>query len=225
MKGHALRFVDCDTAEQWEILPEFTDAIMPYCKFVDAVCQLYSGSDAEQRWLIADMEKLVADTSRTGISSLADLGKYHRDFISITTFLIAKNRLATPKQSHTFARAFPSELWSQVSYRLQLKFPNHFPDDPYTLEQIHDATCFVLHGTATSTLARDHPLPLAPTLAPAPKTEPTELSILIDTMKQFVATLDNQSKPSAPTTSLLVSTPPTHQYRPFSCLHKSGLRR
>ena len=100
------------------------------------------------------------------------------------------------------------ELWSQVSYRLQLKFPDHFPDDPYTLEQIHDAARFVLHGTTASAPVRDRPLPLAPTLAPAPKTESTELSILIDTMKQFVATLDNQSKPSALTTSLLVSTPP-----------------
>ena len=113
------------------------------------------------------------------------------------------------------------ELWSQVSYRLQLKFPDHFPDDPYTLEQIHDTTHFVLHSTAASTptLTCDRPLLLAPTLAPAPKTEPTELSILIDTMKQFVATLDNQSKPSAPTNSLLVSTPhalpvPTFQLSP-----------
>ena len=97
------------------------------------------------------MEKLVADTSRTGISSLANLGKYHRDFVSITTSLITKNHLTTPEQSCTFARAFPLELWSQVSYRLQLKFPNHFSDDPYTLEQIHDAAYFVLHGTAAST--------------------------------------------------------------------------
>ena len=140
MKGHALRFVDCDTAELWEILPEFADSTAPYQKFVDAVCQLYPGSDAEQHWLIVDMEKLVADTLRTGILSLADLGKYHRDFISITMFLITKNRLTAPEQSRTFARAFPLELWSQVSYRLQLKFPDHFPDDPYTLEQIHDAT-------------------------------------------------------------------------------------
>ena len=122
----------------------------PYQKFVDAVCQLYPGSDVEQCWLIADMEKLVTDTSRTGISSLADLGKYHRDFVSITTFLITKNRLTAPEQSRTFTRAFPSELWSQVSYRLQLKFPDHFPNDPYTLEQIHDAARFVLHGTAAS---------------------------------------------------------------------------
>ena len=156
------------------------------------------------------MEKLVTDTLRTGILSLTNLGKYHRDFIAITMFLIAKNCLAPPEQSHTFTCAFPSELWSQVSYRFQLKFPDHFPNDPYTLEQIHDAARFVLHGTAASApaLARDHPLPLALTLIPAPKTKSTELSILIDAMKQFVATLDNQSQPSAPTTSLLVSTPP-----------------
>ena len=173
----------------------------------------------EQCWLIADMEKLVADTSRTGISSLADLGKYHRDFIAITTFLIAKNHLTTPKQSHTFAHTFPSELWRQVSYRFQLKFPDHFPYDPYTLEQIHNAAHFVLNSTAASMLTRNHPLPLALTLAPTPKAESTKLSILIDTMKQFVATLDNQSKLSAPTSSLLVSTPltllvPTFQLSP-----------
>ena len=207
-KGHALRFVNCDTAELWEILPEFADITVPYRKFVDAVFQLYPGSDAEERWLRADMETLVEDTLRSGISSLADLGKYYRDFVAITTFLIAKNRLAATEQSRTFARTFPSELWRQVSRRLQLKFPDHFPDNPYTLEQIHDAARFVLHGTAASTSACDRPLPLPLTLAPAAKTEPTKLSIFVDTLKLFVATLGNQSKPSPPASSLLVSTPP-----------------
>ena len=169
MKGHALWFVNCNTTGLWEILPEFTNMTAPYQKFVNAVCQLYPGSDAEQCWLIANMEKLVADTLRRGISSLADLGKYHRDFIAITTFLIAKNHLAAPEQSHTFTRAFPLELWNQVSYRLQLKFPNHFPNDPYTLEQIHNAAHFVLHGTVTSAPARNHlllPLKLNPPNSP-----------------------------------------------------------
>ena len=161
------------------------------------------------------MEKLVTDTLRTGILSLANLGKYHRDFISITMFLIAKNRLTAPEQSRTFAHAFPSELWSQVSYQLQLKFPDHFPDDPYTLEQIHDAAHFVLHGTAASTPMHDCLLLLVLTLAPTPKTESTELSILIDTMKQFVATLDNQSKLSALTSSLLVCMPPAQPVLTF----------
>ena len=68
MKQHALRFVDCDTAELWEILPEFADAAVSYQKFVDAVYKLYPGSDAERRWSIGDMEKLVGEASRVGIS-------------------------------------------------------------------------------------------------------------------------------------------------------------
>ena len=155
---------------------------------------------------IGPSPKLVEETSRTGILSLANLGKYHRDFVAITMFLIMKNCLATHEQSCTFACAFPPELWSQVSYQLQLQFPDHFPDDPYPLEQIHNAACFVLHGTTAS----------APTLTSPPKTKTTKLSILIDTMKQFVTTLDNQTKPSALTNLLLVcmpSAPPVHTFQ------------
>ena len=137
MKGHTLWFIDCDTAGIWEILPEFTDATALYQKFVNAVYQLYPGSNVEQHWLIADMDKLVGETLRTGISLLANLGKYYRDIIAITTFLIMKNCLTTPEQSHAFTCGFLLELWSQVSCQLQLRFPNHFPNGPYTLEQIH----------------------------------------------------------------------------------------
>ena len=56
------------TAELWEILPEFTNATAPYWKFVNTVCQQYPGSDVEQCWLIADMDRLVEETLRTGIS-------------------------------------------------------------------------------------------------------------------------------------------------------------
>ena len=94
MKQHALWFIDCNTVELWEILPEFADVTASYQKFVDAVYKLYLGSDTERRWSIGDMEKLVGEASRVGISSLTDLGKYHREFIAMTTFLIAKNRIS-----------------------------------------------------------------------------------------------------------------------------------
>ena len=47
MKQHTLRFVDCDTAELWEILAEFADVAVSYQKFVDAVYKLSLGSDAK----------------------------------------------------------------------------------------------------------------------------------------------------------------------------------
>ena len=155
MKKHALRFADCDTAELWKILPEFADTVKTYQDFVDAVYKLYPGSDSEQRWAIADMDKLVGETSRVGILSLADLGRYHREFMAIMTFLIVKNCISPAEQSRAFARGFPPELWNRVAHRLQLKLPDHFPDNPYTLEEIHDTVCFVLHGTASYALAYD----------------------------------------------------------------------
>ena len=116
MKQHTLQFVDCDTAELWEILPEFANVAASYQKFVDTVYKLYLGSDAERHWLIGDIEKLVGEASRVGISSLADLGKYHREFIAMTTFLIAKNRISATEQSRAFTRGFPQKLWTKVAH-------------------------------------------------------------------------------------------------------------
>ena len=99
MKLHALRFVNCNTAELWEILPEFADVATSYQQFVDTVYKLYPGSDTERHWLIGDMEKLVGEASRVGILLLANLGKYHREFITMTTFLIVKNHISTAEQS------------------------------------------------------------------------------------------------------------------------------
>ena len=102
MKKYALRFANCNTAELWEILPEFANAVKMYQDFVDAVYKLYLGSDLEQRWAIVDMDKLVGETLRVGILSLADLGKYHREFMAIMTFLIVKNCISPAEQSHAF---------------------------------------------------------------------------------------------------------------------------
>ena len=48
MKKHAVRFVDCDTAELWEILPKLANATKSYQEFVDAVYKLYPRSDSER---------------------------------------------------------------------------------------------------------------------------------------------------------------------------------
>ena len=75
--------------------------------------------------------------------------------MAITTFLIVKNHILPAKQSCMFMQGFPPELWNRVTHCLQLKLPDHFPDDPYTLEEIHDAMRFILHGTASYALVYD----------------------------------------------------------------------
>ena len=47
MKKHVLQFTDCNSAELWEILPEFADTAKTYQNFVDGVYKLYPGSNLE----------------------------------------------------------------------------------------------------------------------------------------------------------------------------------
>ena len=63
------------------------------------------------------------------------------------TFLRSKTRLSEAEQSRAFVHGFPPDLWRTVSQRLQLKLPDHFPDDPYPLLDILEAAQYVLHGT------------------------------------------------------------------------------
>ena len=74
-KYHALRYVDYDSADLWELLPEFSDPMHTF------------------------MDTLVTDAACTSIASLMELGCYYHNFLSITSFLIAKNRLSTGEQS------------------------------------------------------------------------------------------------------------------------------
>ena len=64
------------------------------------------------------MEKLVGEASRVGISSLADLWKYHREFIAMTTFLITKDHISAAEQSCAFAHGLPQKLWGKVAHQL-----------------------------------------------------------------------------------------------------------
>ena len=205
MKKRALQFADCDTTELWEILPEFADTAKMYQDFVDAVYRLYPGSDSEQWWVIANMDKLVGETSQVGILSLADLGKYHKEFMAITMFLIVKNWILPAEQSCVFAQDFPLELWNRVAHCLQLKLPDHFPDDPYTLEEIHDAIRFMLHGTTLYALVYNDQWQAAQMSTAITKVEPTikteDFTALLDVMNQAVSKTGNQgnqSKPSPP---------------------------
>ena len=163
-KKHACRYVDVDTADLWESIAEFTNANSSYEEFTKAVHALYPGSEEERKWSVADMDKLVGERSRLGIISLADLGEYFRQFYTITTFLRSKNRLSESEQSRAFVRGFQPDLWASISQRLQLKLPDHFPDDPYKLDEIHEAARFVLHGTPSRVLTLSSPsVPFAST--------------------------------------------------------------
>jgi hypothetical protein len=148
-KEQACRYLKVHVAELWESTPQYGPAFT-YDEFVDMAYQMYPGSDDKRKWSIADMDQLVGERQRLGMYSLADLGNYYRSFFVITSFLMSKNRLSAPEQSRAFLRGFQPDLKNRIAHRLELKHPDHHPDDPYDLKDIHEAAKFVLHGSGPS---------------------------------------------------------------------------
>jgi hypothetical protein len=109
-KKHACRYVDIDTADPWESIPEF-DITRTFDKFKTAIFKLYPGSESERKWTIADMDKLVGEQLWMGILNVTDLGNYYQMFYSITKFLLTKNRILEAEQSRAFVREFQPDLW------------------------------------------------------------------------------------------------------------------
>jgi hypothetical protein len=112
-KRSAIRYLDIDSAKLWESLAQF-DPASTYEEFTAAVYKLYPGSEDEHKWSVADMERLVEDQVCSGIANVADLGAYHRSFLTITSFL--HKRTASPKQNRDTASIPQSVnviLWEQ----------------------------------------------------------------------------------------------------------------
>jgi hypothetical protein len=57
-KKHTCRYVNIDTTDLWEAIPEF-DGTKTFDDFKSAIFKLYPGSESEHKWTIADMDKLV----------------------------------------------------------------------------------------------------------------------------------------------------------------------
>ncbi|KAF8237967.1 hypothetical protein L208DRAFT_1244671, partial [Tricholoma matsutake] len=149
MKKHTCHYLDIDSSKLWESLPEYQPGTS-FNEFRTAVHKLYPGSEDDRKWSISDMDKLVGEQLSVVIFDANNLGMYYRAFYNINHFLRAKNGILEAEQSRAYVRGFQPGLWTRIARRLKLKFPDHYPDDPYPLNDIHDAAKFVLAGSNTS---------------------------------------------------------------------------
>jgi hypothetical protein len=165
---------------------------MSYEDFRTAIYKFYPGSDNECRWSVADMETLVFEQLCTGVFDLNDLGSYYRSFFTITHYLRSKNRISDAEQSRAFLHGFQSSVLAQIERRLKLKFPDHYPDDPYPLTDVHDAAKFVLAGTNTSSIGISHSISHSASVSNTSKSSDTayiKSEQLSTIFKQFASTI------------------------------------
>ncbi|KAJ7307663.1 hypothetical protein DFH08DRAFT_918484 [Mycena albidolilacea] len=186
-KRHATRFLSVEDQDVRESFPEFGPA-STFDQFQAAVLKLYPGTDSNRKFTLADLDTLVGEYARVGILSRGDYSEFYRQFLVITQFLFGRECLSIAEQSRSFFRAIaPAHLWARVHQRLQIKKPDVHPDDPYALEDLHEAVQFVLADTSSGRVATSPPNPTytTPSSAPEAKQGPG-ITALLETMNGFL---------------------------------------
>jgi hypothetical protein len=185
-KQAAVKYLKFSTERLWKTANAWADATKTYEEFKTEIFKFYPGSTSDRTYTMQDLDALIGQYARTGIRSAAELGEYHRHFLLITRYLASKNRLATQEQSRTYFQGLPSQLEVSVRQRLQIKFVDQHPDDPYPLSDIYEAASYVLACStpAPSALVPPPPAsnPTIATFASAPSIDPAaaQLDALID---------------------------------------------
>jgi hypothetical protein len=168
----------------WEAIPEF-DVTKTFNEFKSAIFKLYPGSESKRKWTIADMDKLVGEQLQMGILDVPDLGNYYQVFYTITQFLSTKNRISEAEQSRAFIRGFQLDLWHRIPHRLEIKLPDHDPDNFYSLFEINEAAKHVLHGTSQNSFLQPSVTSTTPPTQPAsPYLKVEDLTTLFEQMAQ-----------------------------------------
>src|SRR5277367_5364935 len=148
IKKFLVRYTDFDTEQQWKAIPEFRDS-SSYAEFKAAILSYYPEASDDFAYSFRDLELLICEYQRLGIATIANLCDYHRRFIMISTWLIARKQSDDLEQRRIYIGAFPSPIFTAITNGLQLKFPEHHPDVPYRITEVYEAAQFILQGTSS----------------------------------------------------------------------------
>jgi hypothetical protein len=149
-KKHVLRYVDFEVEQIWKSFPEYIDATKTYSDFKNAILVHYPDASGDYVYSLRDMDLLIGERQRIGISNTVDLADYHLKFLSITTWLIEKQQLGTLEQQRGYLRAFQPRLLGAITNRLQMKHPDHHPNIPHTIKDVYEAARFILQSATTA---------------------------------------------------------------------------
>jgi hypothetical protein len=132
--------------------------------------------------------------------------------------LLTKNRISKAEQSQAFTRGFQPDRWHRISCRLEIKLPNHDPDDFYPLFEINEAAKHVLHGTSQNSFLQPSVTSTAPPTQPAsPYIKVEDLSTLFEQMAQSFLKVLAPQKSTTNHASSSTNTQATTTLDPLSC--------
>lgn len=169
---NATRYASKKESGTWKILPEYTNK--DYDAFVKKVVSLYPGASAEQLHTLGDLDAYVSKRSETPIASTTELSLYYREYMRITTYLLAKKRISEGERDRYFIKGFERDLHRLVKTRYNTAEPTHKPTDDYEYTKVRDTCEFVLSEAEADSPAAHFGSASAPATV---KAEPTHLAV------------------------------------------------
>ena len=163
-KDYVISYIDASLADLWEGIPSLKSSTGTYDEFKTAVLECYMDND--RKYNVSDLDMLIGERQHLGIHSLNELSKYHLRFQAVTSYLLEKKLIGEIEQFNAFIRSFSPAFWKDILHRLQVKYPDHFPDLPYKISEVYEAARFVLHGLPTGSSAI--PIPSFPSQQSSP---------------------------------------------------------
>ena len=86
-KSQACQYLDFESADLWQNIPSFA-AGNTYDNWKEELYKLYPGAEANKKYTVTDMDKLVGKQYGAGIYTLEELASYYRRFFMVMKFLI-----------------------------------------------------------------------------------------------------------------------------------------
>jgi hypothetical protein len=124
-KMHATPYLECDLADQWEALREFSEETKTYADFKACLFDNYNLNIPP--YTLFDLEKVVSDQFHGGFPTLQALSEFHLQFNTILSHLLKYGLLSPHKQSQMYLQAFNTFFQPRIDFCLQIQYPNYHP--------------------------------------------------------------------------------------------------
>lgn len=130
----------------------------------------------EEEHTLRTLDDFVWNRAKRGFKTRNDVVDYARQFKLQATSLIRQEIISDSEAGRMLVRALPEQLSQRLTSRLEVKFPDHLPNKPYSMQQLCDGLLWVAEsmvrgggGTGVS------PAAMKEEMAPAVKTESAEV--------------------------------------------------
>ncbi|KIY42864.1 hypothetical protein FISHEDRAFT_54612, partial [Fistulina hepatica ATCC 64428] len=166
-KQWAVHYPDVQTATIMKGVPAYADDGVDWEAYKKVIEKLYVGDTESRQWTVNDLSHLCGEATCNPFQTLHDFRAFKRLFTVLFNYLLGQTKISDTEASRMLFAMLDAHIINAVVSRLAIVKPDHFPSNPYPLEDLQNAIEWVLTGTATNLAL------IAPAAAPTLNVMPT----------------------------------------------------